>query len=111
MSNLAEILTRRGSYARAEQLLTQAHATQVRVIGPTNPATALSTYNLACLKLREGHRDDALRLLRDSVDHGLAGWVIKGMPDDPDLKALHGDPGFTALLAYASSRTPATPAK
>jgi len=111
MSNLAEILTRRGNYARAEQLLTQAYATEVRVLGPNNPATALSTYNLACLKLREGHRNDALRLLRDSVDHGLAGWVIKDMPDDPDLKPLHGDPSFTALLTYASSRTPAPPSK
>jgi non-specific serine/threonine protein kinase/serine/threonine-protein kinase len=111
MSNLAEILTRLGNYARAEQLLTQAHATQVRVLGPANPATALSTYNLACLKLREGDRNDALRLLRDSVDHGLAGWVIKGMPEDPDLKPLQGDPRFTELLAYANSHTPSPPAK
>ncbi|SPE21043.1 Serine/threonine protein kinase with TPR repeats [Candidatus Sulfotelmatomonas gaucii] len=105
MSNLAEILTRRGNYARAEQLLTQAHAAQVRVVGINNPASALSTYNLACLKLREGDRDGALRLLHDAVDHGLAGWVIKGMPDDPDLKALKGDPRFTALIAYATTRT------
>ncbi len=105
MSNLAEILTRRGNYARAEQLLTQAHATEVRVLGPINPATALSIYNLACLKLREGQRNEALRLLRDSVDHGLAGWVIKGMPDDPDLNPLQGDPRFTELIAYANSPT------
>jgi len=111
MSNLAEILTRRGEYPQADQLLTQAHAAQVRVIGPTNPATALSTYNLACLKLREGNRDDALRLLRDSVDHGLAGWVIKDMHDDPDLKPLQGDPRFTTLLAYADSHTPSAPSK
>ncbi|MGB7266090.1 MAG: serine/threonine-protein kinase [Terracidiphilus sp.] len=103
MSNLAEILTRRGNYARAEQLLIQAQAGQVRAIGLNNPATALSTYNLACLKLREGHRDDALRLLRDAVDHGLAGWVVKAMPNDPDLKPLRGDPHFTALLAYATT--------
>jgi eukaryotic-like serine/threonine-protein kinase len=104
MSNLAEILTRRGNYARAEQLLEQAHAGQVRGLGLNNPATALSTYNLACLKLREGHRDDALRLLRDSVDHGLAGWVIADMTKDPDLKALQGDPRFGALIAYAKQR-------
>jgi non-specific serine/threonine protein kinase/serine/threonine-protein kinase len=107
MSNLAEILTRRGDYARAEQLLTQAHATEVRVLGLNNPATALSCYNLACLKLSEGHRDDALRRLRDCVDHGLAGWVIKGMPSDPDLKPLQGDQRFSALLVYAAARTAA----
>jgi eukaryotic-like serine/threonine-protein kinase len=111
MSNLAEILTRLGNYPRAEQLLTQANFIQVRVLGPNNPATALSTYNLACLKLREGHRDDALRLFRDAVDHGLAGWVIKGMPSDPDLKPLQGDPRFTALLAYANSHVAAPPDK
>ncbi len=105
MSNLAEILTRLGNYARAEQLLIQAQAAQVRVIGLNNPATALSTYNLACLKLREGDRDGAIRLLHDAVDHGLAGWVIKAMPDDPDLKALKGDPRFTALIAYATTRS------
>jgi eukaryotic-like serine/threonine-protein kinase len=101
MSNLAEILTRRGDYARAEQLLTQTNSAEVRVLGLNNPSTALSTYNLACLKLREGHRDDALRLLRNAVDHGLAGWVIKGMSDDPDLRPLHGDPRFADLLTYA----------
>ncbi len=110
MSNLAEILTRGGNYARAEQLLTQAHAGEVRVLGPNNPSTALSTYNLACLKLREGDRAGALRLLHDSIDHGLAGWVIKGMPSDPDLKPLQGDPQFTALLAYAATHA-STPSK
>jgi non-specific serine/threonine protein kinase/serine/threonine-protein kinase len=103
MSNLSEILMRQGNLARAEQLITQAHAAEVRVLGPNNPATALSTYNLAGVELREGKRDEALRLLRDAVDHGLAGWVIKGMGKDPDLKALQGDPRFTALLAYAAS--------
>jgi non-specific serine/threonine protein kinase/serine/threonine-protein kinase len=111
MSNLAEILTRRGSYPRAEELLTLARASEVRVLGPVNPATALCTYNLACLKLREGHRADALRLLRDSVDHGLAGWVIKDMHTDSDLQALHGDPRFTELLTYADSHTPTPPSK
>jgi predicted negative regulator of RcsB-dependent stress response len=108
MSNLAEILTRRGDYARAEQLLEQSHATDVRVLGLNSPTTALSTYNLACLELRKGKVDDALRLLRDSVDHGLPGWVVKEMAKDPDLKALHEDPRFTALVAYAAGHTSAS---
>ena len=108
MSNLAEILTRRGDYARAEQLLEQSHATDVRVLGLNSPTTALSTYNLACLELRKGKPDDALRLLRDSVDHGLPGWVVKEMAKDPDLKALHEDPRFTALVAYAAGHTSAS---
>ena len=75
--------------------------------GPNSPAAALSTYNLACLELRKGKRDDALQMLRDAVDHGLAGWVIKGMPSDPDLKTLQGDPRFTSLLDYAASHVSA----
>lgn len=75
--------------------------------GPNSPAAALSTYNFACLELRKGKRDDALHLLRDAVDHGLAGWVIKGMASDPDLKALQGDLRFTSLLADASSHVSA----
>ncbi len=105
MSNLAEILTRRGNYARAEQLLTEARAEDIRL--RDDPHRTLATYNLACLKLREGRRDDAIGLLRDSVDHGLAGWVIAGMATDPDLKPLHGDPRFTALLAYATGKAAA----
>lgn len=107
MSNLADIVAERGDYARAEQLFAQAQATQARVLGPNNPSTAETTESLACLKLREGKRDDALRLLRQAVDHGLPGWAIKGMAANPDLKALQGDPRFTALLAYAAGRTSA----
>ncbi len=107
MTNLANILTRRGNFAQAEKLYAQAYAGDVRVLGPDNPTTALSTYNLGVLRLWEGRRDDALRLLRDSVDHGLPNWVIADMPGDPDLKALHGDPRFDALMAYAKSKSAA----
>ncbi|HTW44480.1 MAG TPA: serine/threonine-protein kinase [Acidobacteriaceae bacterium] len=104
MSNLAEILTRRGDYPRAEKLLMQTRDVDVRALGPDDPNTALSTYNLACLKLREGDRNAALRLLQDAVDHGLAKWVIAGMSSDPDLKPLHSDPQFRALVASAKQR-------
>ena len=109
MSNLAEILTRRGDLKRAEDLLVSARSTEARVLGPDHPATALATYNLGCLLLREGHRDQALGLLREAVDHGLEGWVVKGMPKDPDLSQLHGDPKFDALLAYADRRVAMAP--
>ena len=38
-------------------------------------------------------------------------YGCKGMPEDPDLKPLGGDLRFTALLAYANSRTTSSPAK
>jgi eukaryotic-like serine/threonine-protein kinase len=107
MSNLADLAAARGDYARAEQLFAQTRAAQARALGPDNPSTAETTESLALLKLREGHRDDALRLLRDAVDHGLPGWAVDRMATNPDLKPLQGDPRFTALLAYAKSRAAA----
>lgn len=104
VSNLADIYSERGDYARAEQLFAQTRTTQVRVLGPDNPSTAQTTESLACLKLREGKPDDALRLLREAVDHGLPGWAINRLAANPDLKALQGDPRFTALLVYAKNR-------
>ena len=80
------------------------YATQVRVLGLNHPSTAVTRYNLAAIEIHKGNRDETLRLLPDSVDHGLPPWAIKEMPTDPDLKSLHGDPRFTALLAYASGR-------
>ena len=37
-----------------------------------NPSTAETTENLALLKLREGHRDEALRLLREASHRSYA---------------------------------------
>lgn len=106
-SNLADILAERGDYAHAEQLLTQAHAIQVRVLGLDNPSTAQTTESLALLELREGRPDEALRLLREAVDHGLPAWAVKSLATSPDFESLQGDPRFTALLAYAASRVSA----
>jgi hypothetical protein len=41
----------------------------------------------------------AIRLLRDAVSHGLSAGNTRGIEKDPDLKSLHGDPRFTALVA------------
>jgi hypothetical protein len=87
--------------------LEKSKARQVRVLGPENPATAITMYNLDALALRQGRKDEALRLLRESVDHGLAGWVIAGMAKDPDLAALDGEPQFDALVAYAKAKAKA----
>ena len=104
MSNLADSLTKLGNWSEAEKLLRQALDIQRRALGPDHPDTALSTYNLACVLAHQGKQTQALAMLRSSVDHGLAGWVIAEMADDPDLKQLHGDPRFTTLLAYANQK-------
>jgi eukaryotic-like serine/threonine-protein kinase len=111
MSNLGEILTRLGDYDGAERILKAAHSGEVRVLGLNDPKTALSTYNLACVELKRGHRDQALEMLHDAADHGLPRWVVVDMASDPDLAPLHGDPRFTALLAYAEAHTAAPPSR
>jgi predicted negative regulator of RcsB-dependent stress response len=108
MSNLADTLTQMGEYAKAEKLLTQARDIQRRVLGPDSPDTTLSTYNLGCVLAHQDKHDEALSALRDALDHGLSGWVALDMAMDPDLKSLHGDPRFDALVARAKARVAAT---
>jgi len=57
--------------------------------------------------LHTGKRDEALALLREAVDHGLAPNIALYMEKDPDLEALHGDPRFAALTAHAKERAAA----
>ena len=78
-------------------------------MGADSPQATLATYNLACLALRRKQPNEALRLLQDALDHKLPRWIRAGMPKDPDLAALHGDPRFQALLARAKAGTPASP--
>lgn len=104
MSNLADSLTKLGNWNDAEKLLQEALNIQRRVLGPDHPDTALSTYNLACIIAHEGKSTEALAMLRESVDHGLAAWVIREMNKDPDLASLHKDPRFDALVTYSKNR-------
>jgi len=41
------------------------------------------------------------------VDHGLLPGFSLGIAKDSDLKALHGDPRFDALVAHAKERAAA----
>lgn len=107
MGDLAGSLGDRGQFAEAEKLLRRAREIQQRVLGPDSPDTATATYNLACIEARMGHRGDALTLLREAVDHGLLPKSDLAIEKDSDLKSLHGDPRFDALLAYAKERAAA----
>lgn len=101
MGNLASGLTDEGSYKEAGELLNQVQDIQRRILGPEHPDTAVSTYNLACVAAHLGRRDEALALLREAVDHGLPSSTALGMETDSDLKSLHGDARFAALVAHA----------
>ena len=105
MNDLANVLNHEGRYVEAEKLGRQALDLRRRVLGPDHPETANSTYTLACIMARQNRRNEALSLLREAVEHGLPTYAILGMDQDPDLKSLHGDPRFEALVAKARQAT------
>jgi eukaryotic-like serine/threonine-protein kinase len=107
MDDLASVLKDEGHYAEAETLDRETNEIQRRVLGPESPGTATSTYNLGCIAAKEGQHDKAFSLLRESVDHGLPPSIDLDIAKDTDLKSLHGDPRFTALLAQAKERAAA----
>ena len=107
MGNLGDDLNHEGRFAEAEKLDRETLDIRRRVLGPEHPDTAISTYNLACILAHKGNRDAAFSLLRQSVDHGLASNFDLGIEEDPDLKSLHGDPRFAALVAHAKERAAA----
>ncbi|MGA8103315.1 MAG: tetratricopeptide repeat protein, partial [Candidatus Acidiferrales bacterium] len=108
MDGLAAVLTDEGHTAEAEKLDRETLDIKRRVLGPEHPETAVSTYNLGCVAAHRGQSDQALSLLREAVDHGLPPFADLGIDKDPDLKSLHGDPRFDALVAHAKERAAAT---
>jgi eukaryotic-like serine/threonine-protein kinase len=111
MINLSETLTKVHEYTEAERLLRQAIDIQRRVLEPDSPDLALSTYNLGCLAANRGRRDEALSLIRQAVDHGAPPYIDTFINKDNDLKSLHGDPRFDALVVHAEEKAAAASQK
>jgi non-specific serine/threonine protein kinase/serine/threonine-protein kinase len=101
MGSLASALSSEGHYAEAERLYREQLDIERRVLGPDNSDTALAEYNLGCVMAGQNRRDEALSLLREAVEHGFRSDDALEMGKDPDLKSLHGDPRFEALVARA----------
>ena len=99
MSELANTLSVQHRNKEAEQLLEQTLEIQKRVLGENNPDTAMTKYNLACNAALAGNRTEALEFLKDAMDHGLSPLNREHMAEDDDLKSLHGNPEFDALVA------------
>jgi len=76
-----------------------------RALGDGHPNTASAAYGLAAALAREGKRDEAFTNLRFAVEHALDADLRGGLEKDPNLKSLHGDTRFDAIMA--SSRQPA----
>jgi eukaryotic-like serine/threonine-protein kinase len=108
MNDLARVLDNEHHHAEAEKLYRETLDVQRRVLGPESPDAAGSAYDLACSVAQQGRHDEALYLLREAVDHGLSPSTGLDMDKDPDLKSLHGDPRFAALIAHAKERAAAS---
>jgi non-specific serine/threonine protein kinase/serine/threonine-protein kinase len=105
---LGEALTRTGRYEDAKKMYTDTiaslssdkkHAAREGVVD--------LWYDLACLAVRTGHRDEAFGYLDHAVDAGYNNAPF--MRTDETLKSLRNDPRFDKLLATATaaSRQPA----
>jgi tetratricopeptide (TPR) repeat protein len=109
--NEAAIQGLMGKNKESEASLRQLLELEQRVLRPDQPETAVTMYNLASEVAKSGNVDEALALLRRSIDHGLLPRYAEGIGEDPELKALHGAPGFAALVAYAKQHAAAQKAR
>jgi serine/threonine protein kinase len=107
MDNLANSLSELGRYAEAEKLERETIDLRTRLSGPDHPMTAGAVYNLACILAREGRRDEAISFLGQSFEHGLPLKTALGIESDSDLKSLHGDPRFDAIVTRAKEHAAA----
>jgi serine/threonine protein kinase len=99
LGNLAIVYAGAGREPESEALFVELLGRQRRLLGEDS-ADALGTlYNLACVTARHGDRARALDWLAQAVGHGYA--RADDMAQDPDLKSLHGDAAFDALVARA----------
>lgn len=90
-------LSNEGRYADAEKMFRDVIATAEKT---NQPATVAETwYNFACAEADRGRTDAAIADLNHAVENGL---VSPGqISADPELKSLHGDPRFDAVIEKA----------
>jgi eukaryotic-like serine/threonine-protein kinase len=106
MFNLADILHRERREADSTALFRETADIQRRTQGPTHPDTLDSLYMLACVLAVDHKPDEAMAVLRDAVENGLPPSTPNlNIESDEDLKSLHKDPRFAAIVAEARRRS------
>ncbi len=95
---LASVQMHEGKYEEAKQIQERLLAELAHDhYDPGDFAVLDVHYNAACNAALNGHPDEAFAHLDYVASHGLPASV--GVAEDSDLKSLHGDPRFNAILA------------
>jgi non-specific serine/threonine protein kinase/serine/threonine-protein kinase len=97
VENLGAILSHEGRRDEAERLFRETLRTVRNENGKA--ASAGAWYGLARTEAFAGRREEAIGYLRNAFEHGYTD--LDAVAVDPDLKSLHGDPRFEALIAKA----------
>ena len=108
MAHLANVLSDEHRYSEAEKLQRETLGIRRRVLGPVHVDVAGSMYNIACLMALQGRPNEAFSMLREAINTGLDVRTLRGIEKDSDLKSLHADPRFAALVADAKKHAAAS---
>ena len=104
MINLGNCLLAEGRYTDAESLYRETLGIAGRVLRPNHPYAAAAELGLAETLARQGRRDEALASLRASIAGEIDADTYQDIEKDPDLKSLHRDPRFAAIVSDARKR-------
>lgn len=98
---LALELSHEQRYVEAEQLFRE----EIQIAGKSKRQSLVGAgwYDFACGATIAGRPAEAFSYLSQAID--LGGLAPDDIASDPDLKSLHGDPRFEALLTRARNRT------
>jgi hypothetical protein len=95
-------LSREGHYADSEKMFRDVIETAEKT---GQPATVAEGYNFACAEAARGRPDEAFADLNHAIENNL---ISPGeISADPELKSLHSDPRFDALVTRVRETTSA----
>ena len=105
MFNVADALHHEGRNAESAALFRETADIQSRVLGPTHSDTLDTLYSLACVLATDHKPGEALAVLRKAVENGFPpSNEHLNIESDEELKSLHGDQRFAAIVAEAQER-------
>jgi serine/threonine protein kinase len=107
MQDLGNLLKSEKRYPEAERAQRDTLQGRRYALGLGHPDTASTAYDLACVLALEGKRDEAFANLQFAVEHDLPADTRQGLEKDTDLKSLHDDPRFKALVGSSRQHTAA----